>query len=137
MKKLLLPIVGFAALLSLLSCDKNKTPTNCGVIPAKIIRYDCDRVIFQLLTNETIGDANWTDVQTGQNYSNVVYYKNTCAIAPFSNGGKPTLYVNLKKVTIDVPITNDCVQCEALSQNPPATQVDMIDISATLCNLSN
>jgi hypothetical protein len=133
MKKILFPLIAAIALLTVSSCKKCKV-ADCTLIPAKIIRYDCDKVIFQLLTNEGIGDANWTDVQTGQNYSNVVYYNNTCAIAALSKGEKVTLYVNLKKVTTNI-IPAGCVQCQAISQSPPTTQVDMTNISANPCDL--
>jgi hypothetical protein len=56
MKKILLPLIVGITLLPVFSCKKNST-TDCTLIPAKIIRYDCDKVIFQLLTNELIGDA--------------------------------------------------------------------------------
>jgi hypothetical protein len=135
MKKILFPLIAVIALLTVSSCKKCKI-ADCTLIPAKIIRYDCDKVIFQLLTNELIGDATWTDVQTGLNYTNVVYYNNNCAVGTFSKGEKVTLYVNLKKVNTNV-IPDGCVQCQAISQSPPATQVDMTNISVNPCNLDD
>lgn len=119
-----------AVILIFSSCKKCDTP--CNLIAAKIIRYDCDRVIFQLLTTETIGDADWEDVQTGQRYNNVVSYYNTCKIAEFTKGKKITLYVSFKEPDTN-PTIPDCFRCEALSQNPPQTKVDFTEISISAC----
>lgn len=56
----------FAALLAtiLIFSSCKKSDTDCNLIPAKIIRYDCDRVIFHIVTTESIGDTDWEDVQT-------------------------------------------------------------------------
>lgn len=116
----------------LLSCKKENEA--CNLIPAKILRADCDRIIFQLLTSENIGDAGWVDVRTGQQYSNVVAYSNTCAISELLNSGSiDTLYVNPIKSneTILVP---DCTQCQAISENPPVTNVDFKEISIVPCS---
>lgn len=132
MKKRNLIAVLIASIVIFGSCEKNNS--ECELIPAKIIRYDCDRVIFQLLTSETIGDSDWEDVQTGQRYNNVVSYYNTCKIAEFANGEKVTLYVHIKE-----PLTNpampDCFQCQAVSQNPPQKKVDFNNISKTTCEV--
>jgi len=116
----------------LLSCKKENT--DCYLIPAKILRADCDRIIFQLLTSESIGDANWVDVRTGQQYSNVVAYSNTCAISEIlNNSSTDTLYVNPIKLT-DRTLVPDCYQCQAISENPPLTNVDFKEISLSACN---
>lgn len=96
------------------------------------MRYDCDRVIFQLLTTEAIGDANWEDVQTGQRYSNVVSYYNICKIAEFAKGEKITLYVTLKEPEIN-PAIGDCYRCQTISQDPPQTKIDFAEISQSPC----
>ena len=116
----------------LLSCKKENT--DCYLIPAKILRADCDRIIFQLLTSESIGDANWVDVRTGQQYSNVAAYSNTCAISDIlNNSSTDTLYVNPIKLT-DRTLVPDCYQCQAISENPPLTNVDFKEISLSACN---
>ncbi len=131
MKKIFLPGILLSAVLLFSSC--NKQEENCALIPAKIIRYDCDRVIFQLLTTESIGDASWEDVSSGQRYTNVVSYYNTCAIAAITNGNLNTLYVTLKKTEEDLFAPN-CIQCQAISQNPPQTKVDFISVSENQCD---
>ena len=132
MKKRNLIAVSIALLIAFSSCEKCEV--ECNLVPAKVIRYDCDRVIFQLLTNEVIGDANWEDVQTGQRYNNVVSYYNTCKIGELTNGEKITLYVSLKKP--DNNTNNpDCNQCQAISQDPPQTKVDFAEISKAPCEL--
>ena len=74
MKKRNLFISTIILLVAFSSCEKSSS--ECKLVPAKVLRYDCDRVIFQLLTTKAIGDANWEDVQTGQRYNNVVSYYN-------------------------------------------------------------
>lgn len=133
MEKVNLIIAVIAPAIFFGSCKKNNT--DCNLIPAKIIRSDCDRVIFQLLTTDTIGDANWEDVQTGQRYSNVVSYYNNCKIGELTKGEKTTIYVRLKEPEIN-PAIPDCFRCEALSQNPPQTKVDFAEISITPCETS-
>lgn len=113
------------------SCEKANE--DCDLVPAKIIRYDCDRVIFQLLTTENIGDADWEDVQTGERYSNVVSYYNTCAVSTLTNGEKITLYVKAKKTNEDLYDAN-CIQCQALPQDPPQTKVDLLSFSTEPCS---
>lgn len=116
------------------SCEKSIA--DCNLVPAKVIRYDCDRVIFQLLTTTTIGDADWEDVQTGQRYSNVVSYYNTCKITELTNGEKLTLYVNFKEPEIN-PAIGNCYRCQAISQAPPQTKVDFGTISKSPCEISS
>ena len=127
----------FAALLAkiLIFSSCKKSDTDCNLIPAKIIRYDCDRVIFHIVTTESIGDTDWEDVQTGQRYSNVVSYYNTCKIAELTNGEKVTLYVSFKEPESN-PTIPDCFRCEALSQNPPQTKVDFATISKSACKIT-
>jgi hypothetical protein len=127
-------VTAIVVAIALISCKK--TNTDCGIIPAKIIRYDCDRVIFQLQSATLIGDSIWTDVQTGQQYTNVVSYYNTCKIAELTKGELKTIYV---KTDISNQTPNiSCFQCEALSQNPPQTKIGFADISLAACeNLQN
>ena len=120
-------------LMAFSSCEK--CIPDCDLVPAKIIRYDCDRVIFQLLTNTAIGDPDWQDVQTGQRYSNVVSYYNTCEIAKLTNGEKQTLYVNFIEPDMD-PIVGDCYRCQAISQAPPQTKVHLKTISTSACEVA-
>jgi len=130
MKKVILSVVILAAIVSFTSCTKEFT--DCNLVAAKIIRYDCDRVIFHLLTTESIGDADWQDLQTGTRYKNVVYYNNTCAITNLTNGNKDTLYVSIKK-TYENNYDSDCVQCKAISLSPPQTKIDFTEVSRTRC----
>jgi len=116
---------------SFFSCSKSTE--DCTLVPAKILRYDCDRVILQLETAESIGDASWTDVQTGQSYNNVVSYYNTCEISRLANGQKKTLYAKVEK-TAQTLIPENCVQCQATSQNPPQTRVVLTQIQTEPCN---
>ncbi len=128
MKKIFLPVLTAGILFS--SCEK--AASDCELIPAEIIRYDCDRVIFKLHTSQNIGDADWVDVQNGQHHSNVVSYYNTCAVSAITNGEMKTLYVKLKKVNEDL-VDGNCIQCLAISQNPPQSKVDFTTVSAEPC----
>jgi len=131
MKKnyLLLLLIG---IISLASCKKTGEDT-CPKIGARIIKYECDRVIFQLLTDQYAGDADWQDPQTGQHYSNVVSWYNTCAVAEFTNGRLDTIYVNVSPETTD-PLPISCNQCLALPLNPPNTKVEMRDLGTVPCD---
>lgn len=120
-------------LAAFFSCSKSND--DCALVPAKILRYDCDRVIMQLETNEMIGDANWTDVQTGQSYNNVVSYYNTCEISRLTNGEKQTLYVRVQKTNENL-IPDNCVQCQAIPQNPPQTKVVLTQIQTKPCDVT-
>lgn len=135
MKKLTLTGTGLLLVLVFTACCKEVCevePNDCELIPAKIIRYDCDRVIFELLTTESIGDAVWRDGTTGSSYTNVVSYYNTCKIGGLTNGSKDTLYVRVKKTTANLTDGN-CYQCLAISQDPPQTKVDFIEIQKSPC----
>jgi hypothetical protein len=134
MKKVIIPSLCIAVMAILSSCEKQVN--DCNLVAAKIIRYDCDRVIFQVLANEIVGDADWTDVQTGQHYTNVVSYYNTCAIASKTNGQLDTLYVGIRK-TNDRLWDSDCNQCHAISDNPPQTKVDFAEIAVAPCDNNN
>lgn len=129
-------IIQFSAcVLSLFAfsgCEKCEM--DCNLVAAKILRYDCDRVIFQILDNKSVGDAVWEDVHTGQLYTNVVSYYNTCKIASLTNGEMVTLYVNVKKSGTQ-PITKDCYQCQAVSPNPPQAMVDFTNITTKPCEM--
>lgn len=134
MKKAILISSISLLLIAFSACTKENS--SCNLVPAKIIRYDCDRVIFKLLNNEMIGDSDWEDVQTGQHYSNVVSYYNTCKIAEITNGRLDTLYVEIKKISENI-IPQDCMQCQAISPAPPTTKVDIISISKESCSNDN
>lgn len=120
------------------ACDKQdkKEEENCeesGLIEAKLIRVDCDGVIYRLLTSEQIGDAAWTNVIDGEVYHNVVRFRNTCLMAEKTNGyAHQTIYVKLRK--IDQPaLPANCVECLAISQSPPRQWVDFLAIATTPC----
>jgi hypothetical protein len=130
MKKIIYSFIILPGLLVFASCTKCKE--DCQLIPAKIIRYDCDRVIFQLLTNEMLGDNTWTDINSGQVYSNVVSCFNTCEIAALTNGEYMTLYVNPEKTELPPPVT-DCIQCQAISNAPPNTKMIFKNIATEPC----
>ena len=122
----------FAGLLiAFVSCKKTET-TDCSLVPVKVLRYDCDRVILQVLSADAIGDSSWTDVFSGQTYNNVVSYYNTCEIAAITNGELQTLYVKMEPAG-DEQLPSDCVQCLAISQDPPQSRVKMTVISTTPC----
>ena len=130
----ILPVLAIMAIIST-SCEKmimKCKKETCDLIPAKIIRYDCDRVIFQLMTKDILGDPNWKDTQTGITYSNVVSYYNTCKITEISKGEMSTLYVKLKKSDYDNQIP--CYQCLVVSQDPPQTKTDFEIIEKSPCN---
>jgi hypothetical protein len=132
MKLTILILVGCT--VSFTSCKK--TNTDCSLIPAKIIRYDCDRVIFQLQSPASIGDTTWTDVQTGLQYSNVVSFYNTCKIAELTKGELKTIYI--KPDLINQVPDGSCYQCLAVSQNPPQTKIGFTEISLSGCeNVQN
>jgi len=125
MKAIILPIL--ALVITLLAsckkegCDKDhKEP-----LALKVLRYDCDRVIFSMEANAVAGDSQWTDVQTGQVYHNVVYYTNTCEVARITNGAMTTVYAQVETTT-DNSFPDNCVQCLAVSQHPPQTKVKLI-----------
>ena len=116
----------------LASCEKCET-SDCQLIPAKIIRYDCDRVIFQLLTEENIGDAQWQDTRSGIRYNNVVSYYNTCRIGALTNNCQiDTLYVKVNNSNGSLK-DDGCIQCLAISSNPPRTSVDFTEIQRSAC----
>lgn len=138
MTKLFLSAVLFTSLLQMTSCKKMDcgsphTKSDCDLIPVKILRYDCDRVIFQLVTDERIGDAEWTDEATGETYSNVASFYNTCAITEITNGDLSTLYVSVKK-TEEFLSNEDCIQCMAVSTNVPKTWIDFSVLKTEPCN---
>lgn len=128
MKKAI-PFVVITLLLS--ACCKTKE--DCRLVPAKVIRYDCDRVIFQLLTDEMLGDNDWLDVYSGQSYRNVVNCFNTCEIAAITKGELSTIYVNLEKTEHPLPPA-DCFQCQAIAKDPPVTTMIFKNISAEPCD---
>lgn len=130
MKKTSLILVVALALISFSSCEK--CLEDCELIPAKVIRYDCDRVIFQLLTNEMLGDNTWTDVNSGQVYSNVVSYAGICEIVAITKGEYSTIYVKPEKTELPSS-AGDCIQCQAISNQPPNTKVIFKEIATQPC----
>jgi len=124
MKAALVPALAFVvmsfACCKKESCDKDDD----GLVALKVLRYDCDRVIFSMETNAVTGDSQWTDVQTGQVYQNVVYYTNTCEVARVTNGAMTTVYAKVETTT-DNSFPDNCVQCLAVSQHPPQTKVKL------------
>ena len=112
-----------------------KTKEDCQLIAAKVIRYDCDRVVFQLLTEELIGDSTWLDVNSGQSYRNVVSCFNTCEIATITRGAYSTLYVSMQKAEQPLPSAG-CVQCQAIANDPPGTKVVFTHISTAPCDIT-
>lgn len=126
-----------ATTVIIISCNKGdddkENNTNCSLIPAKLIRIDCDRTIFQLDTSLLLGDASWTDVSTGITYTNVVMNPKTCAIKQATNNYSiTTLYVDVTS-TVDTGFVNGCPQCLAYSVNPPQHWVEFTTISAQNC----
>jgi hypothetical protein len=119
-------------LLATAACKKNK---DCNLVPAKMIRSDCDRVVFQVLSNKVTGDANWTNVQNGKTYTNVVADFNTCFYSAFLNKVTDSIiYIN--PATVEYVRTNPppaCLQCLAISQAPPATTVRIGEVSSIPC----
>jgi hypothetical protein len=118
-----------AMLMLAISCKKESQ--ECNLTAAKILRYDCDRVILQLQDSPGMGDTDWTDIQTGIRYNNVVYYPNTCRISALTYCEKLTLYVRAE--LLENPAPQECYQCQAISQSPPGTMVDLLEISLTDC----
>jgi hypothetical protein len=111
-----------------------KSTSDCSLVPAKVIRYDCDRVILQLMTSQPIGDNQWTDVFTGNTYQNVVSYYNTCQVSTITNGELVTIYVKPELTQQDLSLP-DCYQCQAISNNPPQTKVLLTEIQEVPCNM--
>ncbi len=132
MKKLTVLGSGLLLLLAFSSCGKCMVD-DCQLIRAKIIRYDCDRVIFQLLTTANIGDAAWKDANSGTIYRNVVSYYNTCKIDGLANGISDTLYVRVKLTNENLK-NPGCYQCLATSAEPPQTRVEFTEISLSPCD---
>ena len=130
MKKSILFSATVILLFAFSSCEKCEV--DCDLVPAKIIRYDCDRVIFQILDSTAVGDAVWEDVQTGQLYNNVVSYYNTCKIASLTRGEMRTVYVSITPPASSQQLP-DCYHCEALSQSPPQTKVNFKTIADFPC----
>lgn len=140
MKKIFLLSLTLATAIQFASCKKMNcdTPdkkTECELIPAKILRYDCDRVILELLTTEKIGDDNWIDEASGITYHNVASCFNTCPISEITKNNfsmVSTLYVRIKQ-TEEFITNGDCVQCQAISTNVPNKQIDFVEIKTEPC----
>lgn len=101
---------------------------------AKVLRYDCDRVILQVLDNRIDGDAEWTDTRNGNTYSNVVSYYNTCAFSFATNNVITDIYIEGAVVTTDPLAAAGCMQCQAISPAPPQTKIDMARFSLVPCS---
>ncbi len=123
--KILIAIMAFSlAVLMNLSCTKQKA-SNCNRSHAKVLRYDCDRVILQITDGSIAGDADWEDVTTGIHYSNVVSYHNTCAFQLLTNNIIWEIYMEGARVVQNPTVPEGCIQCMAISQNPPQTKIDI------------
>jgi hypothetical protein len=134
MKKIIIPLICLVIVTGFYSCEKQSA--ECGLVPAKILLYDCDRIVFQLLTNENIGDTNWLHVQTGMRFNNVVSNYRRCAMNPLTHPEFDTVYLsNIKKVNRNER-DNSCSQCDGLPLNPPQTMIDFTNISAVPCENS-
>lgn len=143
MKTLILTTSCLIVLFLTSSCEKydehfikkpvEKIADNCDLIPAKILKYECDGVVFQLQGNNAFGDAEWEDKTTGVKYPNVVFYHNTCEINTLTNGELSTLYVHAQKTNVPVYVT-DCMQCLAITENAPKTKVIFNSISKESCS---
>lgn len=115
------------------SCKK-ESRCSCNFVKAKVLRYDCDRVILQLLNSSINGDATWTDITTGNTYTNVVSYYNTCVFATVTGGAVTEVYLKSPVVVNEQAIATGCVQCQAISQAPPQTKIDAAEISISGCD---
>lgn len=125
----------FSTVLFISSCKK--ATNTCSLIHAKVLRYDCDRVILQIMDNSIASDADWEDVMTGNHYSNVVSYHNTCAFAFGTNNIVQDVYLEGARTVVNAFRPADCVQCQAVSPNPPQTKIDVTRISLTPCENKN
>lgn len=143
MKTLILTASCLVTLLVTSSCEKidtyflkkpvEKIADECDLIPAKILKYECDGVVFQLQGNKAFGDAEWEDKTTGIKYSNIVFYHNICEINTLTNGELSILYVNAQKTNTPAQPA-DCMQCLAVTENAPQTKVSFSSISKEPCS---
>jgi hypothetical protein len=134
MKKIPALLFGFC-ILALAACQKSETNTDCTLVPVKLLRSDCDRLIFQSLSDKIKGDARWTDVQTGKTYQNVIADFNTCRLgALLNNQATGILYVDPAKIEYgNTSQPAGCVQCTAVSSNPPAISVRLNFVQTDSC----
>jgi hypothetical protein len=127
MKKLLNLAVIIPVFIVFSSCEKRQQD-GCNYT-------DCDRVILQILDNSVDGDDNWTDIATGNSYTNVVSYYSTCAFAQATNNSTTAdIYIEGAVTVNEQQFSAECVQCQAVSPAPPQTKIDMTGISLTPCN---
>ena len=129
MKRLAIYIVILAAVFA--SCKKQKA--NCSLTAARVLRYDCDRVVLQILDNSIAGDTVWTDIKTGISYRNVVSYHNTCAFNAATNNIGSEIYIEVAVISANPLPLPDCMQCQALSPAPPQTKIDMARFLSVPC----
>lgn len=121
-----------AALLLLVgTACKKEFSKECDLIPAQIIRFDCDRVILQLETTKEMGDREWTDLLSGKKFNNVVSCYDICLIEQLTNGEKIKLYVNVE--TENGNLIPGCRSCQALSVSPPQSKVILTNIRTLPC----
>jgi hypothetical protein len=66
-------------------------------------------------------------------YSNVVAYYNTCAIANLTKGDKDTVYVKVNKANQNL-YDSKCVKCQVISETPPLTKINIAKIRETPCS---
>lgn len=143
MKQFILTASCLVTIVVTSSCEKidshfskkpvEKIADECDLIPAKILRYECDGVVFQLQGEKAFGDVAWEDKTTGVIHSNVVFYHNTCEINTLTNGELTTLYVNAQKTNTPAQPA-DCMQCLAVTENAPQTKVSFSSISKESCS---
>ncbi len=116
------------------SCTKDNKKTNCNLTHAKVLRYDCDRVILQVLDGSINGDAVWTNVVNGNIYHNVVSFHNTCAFAAATGNMATDVYIEGAAIIENPQMDASCVQCQAVSPNPPITKISGSGFSSAPCN---
>jgi hypothetical protein len=128
-------ITALCLMLSMgIACSKqnDKKANACAFVPAKVLRYDCDIVIIQVLTSDLIGDAQWVNVHNGNRYDNVVFVKTGCD--PIGNRNDP---FGIFYVKLGPPVTNllRCgVQCQAIPSSPPTTEKSILEQSQSACD---
>lgn len=103
----------------------------------KILRHDCDRVILQLIDGNITGDPDWEDIRTGMHYNNVVSCYNTCAFQFITNNVIEEVYLENARLVQNPSVPANCIQCQAISQQPPQTEIDMDNVVFAPCAEKN
>jgi hypothetical protein len=125
-------------LTAISACEKKATLVNCELVEVVRLRSDCDRIIFKIASGNFTGDASWTDLSTGKTHTNVVAMINPCRFntLPYPEiQRRDTFFVKIEQLPNSAPpiTTANCVQCFAVSQNPPIIQVDFPLIETSTC----